>query len=145
MAARGKASPLQLPTSPKTTSKNAAVLEDYLEPVVEAVMDRLFTRLKGDLITSVSDALADFRRAFDDRWKSVEETCKELAVHTEIQASARSAVIDHLRDRVCELEFALARNELNCNLVLSGVDKTLQSPKNTTDVVLQTCRDVLNK
>ena len=38
----------------------------------------------------------------------------------------------------------MAWNELNCNLVLSGVDETLQSPENTTDVVLQTCRDVLN-
>ena len=75
-------------------------------------MDRLFTRLKDDLMTSVSDALADFRRAFDDRLKSVEETCKELAVHAEIQASARSAEIDHFSDRVCELEVTLARNKL---------------------------------
>ena len=54
-------------------------------------------------MTSVSDALVDFRRVFDDCLKSVEETCKELAVHAEIQASARSAEIDHLHDRVCEL------------------------------------------
>ena len=113
MAARGKARSLQLSTSPKATSKNAAVLEDNLKPVVEADVDCLFTRLKGDLMTSVSDALAEFRRAFDDRLKSVEETCKELDVHGEVQASARSAEIDHLHDRVCELEFALVRNELH--------------------------------
>ena len=131
--------------SPERSSKNETAADggDRFESVVETVVERVFSRLKSELMSSVNAALGDFRRAFDDRLKSVEATCNELSLHVELQSSARNAEIDQLRDRVSELESAVASSNLDANLVLSGIVEDAQAVENTKAVVLHTCKEVL--
>ena len=54
-----------------------------LETVVETIVVRVFNRLKGGLMTSVTEALKGFRVAFDERMRAMEDTCKELVEHAD--------------------------------------------------------------
>ena len=72
----------------------------------------------------------------------MEDTCKELVQHADLQASPYKAEVEQLQDRVCELELPLARTELYSNLIISEVD---ESPsEDAKKVFLKTCQETMN-
>ena len=152
MAARGKARSVELSPSKQglgRKTKAGSTLDDSgtsldLERIVERAVQNAFSALKDELSGIVKNQLADFRAAFDERLKSVETTCKDLVQHAEYQASEYMSDVSQLRERVCELELALSRNELEANLVISGITESGSETEDTKAVVLATCRDVLN-